>query len=493
MSSLPTSSTATLPLSKPSSLPFDPASLTEEQRQQLWETLLKLEAKTDPIALTELVYGYPAAEHHREMVEFALQAIRDGEHCVILEPRGFAKSSHVTTGLTTYLVGDNHDLRVGMFSKTTTAAEGFSRAIRHTVQRNEAFRELYGHLVSDVQWTNEQWLLNDSRWVGSNYSTMFAAGAGKQAASKRFDLIICDDIIDQENVQTIDQLEGVKTWFWKTVYPCLTKNGVVVVVGTRWGVGDLYEDLITPEDEGGKGWRSLVRSALIEDKDTELGYRSLWPDEFPVERLLKMRRDQGAAIFGAGMMNDVSGLAAGSVFNVADFQYFSQLPTDRSYTIRMGIDLASSTKERADFTARVTTAEDHEGNFYVLAVHREKISTGHAQFVVNGYNAYPNIAAVLCENQAFQSTLIQEVMRDYPRIPIEGRRADGDKTTRGRSVAAKYEARKVFHHISLKDSPFEQELITFAPPRGHDDQVDALYLSMDMAGNSFSFAALRMT
>ena len=50
------------------------------------------------------------------------------------------------------------------------------------------------------------------------------------------------------------------------------------------------------------------------------------------------------------------------------------------------------------------------------------------------------MSLVICESQQFQSTLIQEVMRDYPRIPIEGKQSDVDKITRARAVAAKYEA-----------------------------------------------------
>ena len=47
----------------------------------------------------------------------------------------------------------------------------------------------------------------------------------------------------------------------------------------------------------------------------------------------------------------------------------------------MGVDLASSEKERADYTARVTTAEDDDGNFYVLSVVRDKRETHHAEFI----------------------------------------------------------------------------------------------------------------
>jgi phage terminase large subunit-like protein len=67
-----------------------------------------------------------------------------------------------------------------------------------------------------------------------------------------------------------------------------------------------------------------------------------------------------------------------------------------------------------------------------------------------------------------------------------GRRADTDKVTRARAVAARYEAGKVFHHISLKDSELEIELASF--PKGHDDLTDALGLSFDLTGTQFSWS-----
>jgi predicted phage terminase large subunit-like protein len=154
----------------------------------------------------------------------------------------------------------------------------------------------------------------------------------------------------------------------------------------------------------------------------------------------------------------------------------------------MGIDLASSEKERADYTARVITAEDTEGNFYVLSVYRDRRESHHAEFVVDGFTAFPSISLVLIESQQFQSTLIQTLMQDYPRIPVQGKNADVDKVTRARGIAPKYEAHKVWHHASLKGSEFELELLQF--PKGHDDQVDGLGYSMDLAGGGMLFGTV---
>lgn len=420
------------------------------------------------------------------MVTAINDAISSRTNTVILEPRGGAKTTWGNTINLTKLIADNPDIRIGLISNTAKQANDFSRAIRWTLESNPKMHEVYGNLVSTSKWTDVEWLRKDSRWHGSKDVTLYAAGAGGAIISKRFDLILCDDILDEENCANIEQREKIETWFFKTLIPCLVPDGVVIALGTRWAEDDLYERLTTPVDKGGKGWQVLRRQALV-DADTDEP-KSYWPEHWPVETLLQKKIDLGTALFSCAYQNDISGLMAGNVFR-KPFQYFDTLDPDKRYTIRMGVDLASSEKERADYTARVTTAEDDEGNFYVLSVARDKRETRHAEFIYEGWLAYPHMALVVCESQQFQSTLIQEVMRDYPRVPIEGKKSDVDKVTRARAVAAKYEAGRVFHRRSLAESDFERELLSF--PKGHDDMVDALGFSMDLGGGGFFFGSIR--
>ncbi len=420
------------------------------------------------------------------MVEAINDAIETRTNTVILEPRGGAKTTWGNTINLTKLIADNPDIRIGLISNTAKQANDFSRAIRWTMESNPRMHEVYGNLVSTSKWTDVEWLRKDSRWHGSKDVSLYAAGAGGAIISKRFDLILCDDILDEENCANIEQREKIENWFFKTLIPCLVPDGVVVVLGTRWAEEDLYERLTAPIDEGGKGWQLITRQALTETPD---GYESYWPEHWPVETLLQKRIDLGSALFSCAYQNDISGLMAGNVFRREYFQYFDMLDPEKRYTIRMGVDLASSEKERADYTARVTVAEDDDGNFYVLSVARDKRETHHAEFIQDGWMAYPAMSLVICESQQFQSTLVQEVMRDYPRIPIEGKKSDVDKVTRARAVAAKYEAHKIFHRRTLRDGDFERELLSF--PKGHDDMVDALGFSMDLGGGGFFFGSMR--
>lgn len=438
------------------------------------------------VALGEHVFKYEPAEHHAEMLEFIYDCVYRRESAVILEPRGAAKTTWGNTTFLTDIIAKFPNIRIGLISNTAKQANDFSRAIRWTLESNTNFREIYGECVSPTKWTDVEWLHRDSKWHGSKDVTLYSAGAGGAIISKRFDIIFCDDILDEENTANPEQQEKVKNWFLKTLLPCLVPDGVVIMLGTRWAEGDLYEELMKPIDEGGKGYRSKIVAA---EKIVNGERVSYWPEHWPLDMLDAKRIELGSALYSCAYLNDISGLMTGTVFKKEWYQYFTELPDDRSWTIRMGVDLASSEKQSADFTARAIVAQDRQGNFYVLSVYRDKRETGHAMFIHDGYMAYPRLGIVRCDAQAFQSTLIQEVMRDYPYIPIEGIKTDTDKVTRARAVAAKYEAHKVWHHISLKDSPFEREQLSF--PKGHDDMIDAEGLGMDLGGGGFFFGSVR--
>ena len=430
----------------------------------------------------EYVFLNKPAKHHAEMLEEMLEAIYRRQNTVILLPRGGAKTTWGNTTLGAWMVGEFPDLRIGLISNTSLQSKDFSRAVRWTLESNDRYREVYGDCVSETKWTDQEWLRKDSRWHGSKDVTMYAQGVGGAIISKRFDIILCDDILDEENTATPEAREKVAKWFFQTLYPCLAPDGVVIIIGTRWAEDDLYQVLTTPISRGGKGWKEHIQPAVMED-DAGDQY-SYWPEYWPIERLEATRIELGTAMFMCAYQNDIRGLMEGNIFKSSNWQaddfYFQALPTDRKYTVRMGVDLASSEKERADFTARATVAQDDRGEYWILSTYRDKRESGHAEFVRDGWEVYPGIELVIIENQQFQSTLIQEIMEDYPHIPVEGKRSDVDKVTRARAVAAKYEAGKMHHHISLKGSDYEMEALSF--PKGHDDLIDCVGFAMDLGG-----------
>lgn len=443
-------------------------------------------AKTDVFAFGEYVFGYEPAPHHRQMVQFILDQLEQRKHAVVLAPRGAAKSTWGNTILASWLVATRPDIRIGLFSQKDSKAWSMSAAVRYTVSESERFREIFGNLKNPAKWSDAEWLRKDSKWTQSKDRTMVAAGANSSSAvSKRFDLLLLDDVLDEDNTYTIDRRDKTETWFWKTLIPTLVPNGSVVCLGTRWAEGDLYEKLIETNK-----WPSLVISAITTEPNG--AQKSYWPSVYPLEKLYEIRNDVGADNFACSFLNDVSGIREGLIFHRDWYTYFSELPTDRRYIFTMGVDLATSTKQRADFTALAIVAEDDKGHHWVLHTDRTKIESGHKAFVESGLqwaltNGY-QISKIIIESNQAQAALVED-MAATTKWPIVGQKTDVDKITRARWVAARYEAGRVHHHLSLKGEALETEETSLRPNGGgHDDLIDALGLALDLRGSTGDIA-----
>ena len=202
------------------------------------------------------------------------------------------------------------------------------------------------------------------------------------------------------------------------------------------------------------------------------------------------------------------------------FRYVNQIPAGAR---SLGIDLAASSKERSDYTAAVEWVEDSEGNLYLVGAWRERLDEGHRRWLtgledggalattgpaITGprvmwpteslpaefaglterYPAARSLVAVNIEATQFQSTFVREILARTG-LPARAIYPDKDKVTRARTLAARYEAGKVFH---LRDAPgretFEDEAVAF--PNGRkDDLVDAAVYGADLnRTNDFHFA-----
>lgn len=494
----------------------DPESLSLDEWEEVHRAGLRSLAPTDSVegvaAYGELVHGYRPEPHHLEMLSVMIDAVHTKQDTLILMPAGSAKTTWGNTIFLSHRIAIERDIRVGLFSQAKDFADAFSSAIMATYEGNEEHRKLFGNLSNGGKWTLGGWHRKGSRWAESKDFTLFAGGTGGQVASKRFSLMVADDILGMDNTQTADQREKTRIWYDQSLDPRIVSDGVRIVFGTRWADGDLYETLGTSIEEGGYGFRTHVIQALIYDPGPDVsvydpetgdpilvrrdGFRSYWEKVWPVEKLLAMRL-KNPAVFDCVYMQDIGGLLSGDVFQKEWFQWYGtrtgdpdqELPEAREYTRRMGVDFAFSVKERADYTARVTTAEDREGNYFVMRAFRDKIDVDHAGFVANGFIEFPGIGAVKVEENQAQSAIVAEILRDYSGIPIIGYRADTDKRTRAKAVAEKVRGRKMWLHESLRDGWLYRECLSF--PKGHDDGVDALGYSMDLGSSTFFFGGFR--
>lgn len=139
--------------------------------------------------------------------------------------------------------------------------------------------------------------------------------------------------------------------------------------------------------------------------------------------------------------------------------------------LAMGVDLAISTKQGADYTAAVVVGRDARGAVWVLdAQHTRAPFHQVLQFVQRLAERWrPDVVAI--EEVQYQAAVVQELLRTTT-LPVRGVKPDRDKLTRFQPLEARYEQGLVWHAAGLGDE-FERELLAF-PVGAHDDMVDAL-------------------
>ena len=116
-----------------------------------------------------------------------------------------------------------------------------------------------------------------------------------------------------------------------------------------------------------------------------------------------------------------------------------------------------------------------------------------------GASGYPEVprqlSALNIEATQHQSTFVREML-SQTRLPASPVYPDSDKVTRSRTLAARFEGRKVYF---LRGAPgmgtgatdlgeFPRQLLSF-PNGEHDDLVDAGVMAADLGGNEFYFTS----
>ena len=137
------------------------------------------------------------------------------------------------------------------------------------------------------------------------------------------------------------------------------------------------------------------------------------------------------------------------------------------------VDLATSTKESADYTVVSTIGVSKNQEVFVLEVVRKRLEAPQVLKLLQAtYDKWtPEIIGI--ERAGYQLAFIQ-MARSQTNLPIRELKADKDKYSRALPLSAKMEAGLVYFHNSNDwYLELEKELLQF-PAGEHDDQVDSL-------------------
>jgi hypothetical protein len=473
--------------------------------------LIRHLARTSDAAFALYVSGLEFPSHLAEASRFA-EANRKG---VVLMPRGHAKTTLFIHRAARQIGLAQGRRRLGILTAVEADAHARSAAVRSIVE-SERFAEIFPWARRGVRgssWTDAAWTVLGAD-LGKDF-TCVARGLGGSRAGARLDYLLADDMVGLQENETAGQREKASRTYWSVVDRMVVPGGTRWFLGTRWHQDDIYAELIR------KGWPSITRKAIADDGT------ALWPELYGIAELTKVRADLGSAIFDLQMQNDPSGMG-GNIFKRDWFAWVDAVPAGAR---RVGVDLAVSKGERSDYTAAVEVVEDAEHNLYFVGAFAARLDEGHRRWLTGrdddgsyaetvgdnppgprllwpikllprgfcGASGYPEVprqlSALNIEATQHQSTFVREML-SQTRLPASPVYPDSDKVTRSRTLAARFEGRKVYF---LRGAPgmgtgatdlgeFPRQLLSF-PNGEHDDLVDAGVMAADLGGNEFYFTS----
>jgi len=385
-----------------------------------------------------------------------------------LAPR-HGKSEYVSKYLASWFPGAFPDKRVILTSYEAGFAATWGRKARNLLEDHGG---LFGVRIAASPSAADQWEIQ------GHSGGMVTAGIGGAITGRGADLAIIDDP-HKNHEEANSQIARDRVWEWyqSTLYTRLEPNAAVVVIQTRWNEDDLSGRLIKEaKSPGGEKWRILKLPAINAEG------KALWPERFPLEELLKIKRAIGDYHFEALYQQNPTP-RDGSMFKVDRLRFIDAAPVGIRYV--RSWDLAA-TENDGDFTAGIKMGKDSEGRIFVADVRRGQWATDERDrwlrttAELDTRNCRIRLAEDPGQAGKSQTVVLSRLLNGFVFVAI---RVTGDKITRADPFSSQVNAGNVFLVRGDWNNAYVDELRQFSKGK-HDDQVDASADAFDELNNS---------
>ncbi len=409
---------------------------------------------------------YETPDFHKEIFE-ALER-GDIEFLELIAFRGSAKSTIASLALALWsaITGRKHFIII--LSDTFSQAKLHIQNIIHELENNELLINDFGPFKGKEEWTSTNIILAIGVRILSRSRGQKIRGV--RHLQYRPDLIIGDDVENSEVVRIKEQRDKTSEWWSSDVLPAIEMDGgMVVLIGNllhsdslmarqkalilKEGIGVLKEYPIMRED-GEILWHQRDTKESIEKLRIKSGTRY-----FQREYLLKLVPEEGQVI--------------------KKVHYYQKLPKIKAVSI--GVDLAISQKESADYTAINVIGKGEDNNFYNLRNIAGRWNFNTTLTKINetykdyrgAYKGMPLFLGI--EDVAFQRSAIEEYHRRFGIKPT-GVKVNKDKRARLQAIEPYFVSEQVFFREE-GDEDVVSEILNFGV-EAHDDRMDAFEISL---------------
>lgn len=419
---------------------------------------------------------YRDAAHHR-LIARHLEAVERGEikRLMITMPPRHGKSMLASEFFPAWYLGRNPDHYVVTATYAQELADDFGRKVKNQIE-DQAFQAIFPGVGLSGDSKAAKRFHVEGAYGGIEHGTnqkgaFYAVGVGGPLTGRGAHLLLIDDPVkNREDAESEIMRRKTRDWYTSTAYTRLMPGGRIVVIQTRWHEDDLSGWLQLEHEH--EDWTVLNLPAINEAGE------ALWPDQYPLEELERIKRALPARDWYALYQQQPSP-ETGDYFRREWIVPVDVIPPRETLSIYGGSDYAV-TADGGDYTVHAVVGVAPDGRMYLLDLWRERASS---DVWVDAFCALVRKWRPIGwgeEGGQIKSGvgpfLIKRMLETGSYTTREQFPTRGDKAVRAQSMRGRMAMQGL--HVPRNApwlSDFVAELMHF-PVGVHDDQVDAIGL-----------------
>lgn len=416
--------------------------------------------------------------------------------------------------------------RILLWSHSAENAKKQIKSIRQQLERNTILKWLYPEIVPDITrttWTDSNLLFPRQGTYGED--TIEAAGIDTHLVSRHYTIQIKDDLEDKASYESPTVRERVKESY-KAAEALFVEEQTAydLLIGTRWGHDDVYEDIQRNESEAYERMvRPLhwTREELLEDINDakRAGTYPVWnmdpevyapeprktyyffPDFFPEDSCRRIKAKQGTFMYSMLYLNNPKNPELAE-FREADLRYFTfndemtalilnhddgskeMVPFDGLKRVMFWDPALSETDAKRNCqNAMVVAFKDKRGRIYIAEAFGDYKNPTMLFSRFIGYHQRYALHQAAIEDVGFQRVLkfplFHEMQLTKYTFPVTEQRPIAAKEVRIRSMIPYVENHMIWVREGLRD--FVDQLKSF-PLNPLRDLIDAAAATLPLFG-----------
>lgn len=214
------------------------------------DAALQAESETEYLWLvTRMPELFAATYFDYELAPFQVEIlnhVRNNQNSLVLLPAGHGKSTLLAKVFPVLEICTNPNVRIIIIMKTVDEASAYSTSIRNMLTENRKLINDFGNFHNPRAWSTQSFNVAQ-RQITDEHSTVEIYGiGGKMGLGHRCEIIICDDIVTEENSWTREQRERLKQRFETAIQTCPQPMWTKKDPACEWE--DLSKNLKVPND-----------------------------------------------------------------------------------------------------------------------------------------------------------------------------------------------------------------------------------------------------